>query len=274
MKRIGFVTCVDLGLSCLQALVDRRVPIELVVSLKDHVAQRKSGRVFPGNFCQQNQIHLYQAEHINDADCVAVIKAAKLDYLFIIGWSQIASTEVLQSAKISCLGMHPTLLPEGRGRAPIPWAILKGLEQTGVSLFELNERADHGAILAQKIVPMGPQINATQLYELMQQAHADLLVESLPKLMAGTLRAVAQDESKASYWPARKPEDGEIDLAGSVQTAERLVRAVTRPYPGAFARIDNKTIRVWSARICADLIPDRSLTFADGYLELLEFDVF
>ena len=98
---------------------------------------------------------------------------------------------------------------------------------------------------------------------------------ALPKLIAGTLEPRRQDESRASEWPGRNPEDGRIDLHGSVADAECLVRAVTRPYPGAFFERDGRRIIVWKAAIAAsqaDCGSDRCLAFSDGWLRCLEWE--
>ena len=119
MVKLGFVTCVQLGLSCMQAIYDIGGKLDLAVTLHDGKAAKKSGRVFLDEFCRVNDVELHKCDHINDAETIQKIKSADIDWLFIIGWSQIASNDVLASAKLGVLGAHPSLLPEGRGRAAI-----------------------------------------------------------------------------------------------------------------------------------------------------------
>ena len=269
----GFITCVELGLSCIKAIYDQGCDLKLAITLDDDNAPNKSGRVYLDDFCNEKSIQLEKCNHINDAHVSEAIRLAEIDWLFIIGWSQIAGVEILQSAKMGVLGMHPTLLPVGRGRAAIPWAILKELPETGVTLFKMDEGVDTGLIGSQVVIPMHAKITATELYNRVNIAHVELIKKVLPLLISGSTIFKAQDESKATNWPGRKPEDGEIDLKGSVDEAERLIRAVTRPYPGAFFFEDGKKVIVWKAGV-VDLRTDKkTLIFRDGVLALLDFDV-
>lgn len=269
----GFITCVELGLNCIKGIYDLGYDLKLAITLNDDNAPNKSGRVYLDDFCNQKSIKLVKCNHINDAHIIEAIRSAQIDWLFIIGWSQIAGNEILQSAKMGVLGMHPTLLPVGRGRAAIPWAILKELPETGVTLFKMDEGVDTGLIGSQVVIPMDSKITATELYSRVNIAHVELIKKVLPLLISGSTIFKAQDESKATNWPGRKPEDGEINLDGSVYEAERLIRAVTKPYPGAFFFEDGKKVIVWKAGV-VDLRTDKkTLIFRDGVLALLDFDV-
>lgn len=273
MIKIGFVTCVQLGLSCMQAIYDSGGRISLAISLPDDVATRKSGRVRLDAFCNMHQIPLIKSGHVNDQVVVDAIKHADIDWLFIIGWSQIAHPNVLAAPKRGVLGAHPTLLPIGRGRASIPWAILKGLEQTGVTLFKMDNGVDTGPIAVQCVINLDKDESASTLYEKINAGHIKIIREFLPCLLVDRFDLIPQDDASATEWPGRRPEEGKINLCGSVWDAERLVRAVTRPYPGAFY-IDgcDKTI-VWKARVMGHPMENgRYITFYDGYLELVEFE--
>jgi methionyl-tRNA formyltransferase len=274
---IGFVTCVQLGLSCMEAIYESGGKLCFAMTLPDDRAVAKSGRVFIDDFCSIHNIPLFKSAHVNNTDVIQAIKGADIDWLFIVGWSQIASIEVLGAPRRGVLGMHPTLLPVGRGRAAIPWAILKGLEKTGVTLFKMDQGVDTGPIAAQVDIPVLPDMTAADLYQAVDIAHVQLIRKVIPLLLMDRLHLVPQDESKASIWPGRRPEDGEIDLSGSVYDAERLVRAVTRPYPGAYF-FDNgvKTV-IWAARIANDMRQNEdspmSLQFRDGVLLIEESEV-
>lgn len=271
--RFGFVTCVQLGLSCMEAIYEVGGDLALAVTLSDDKAVRKSGRVYLDGFCESHGIPLLKAGNVNDQVVIDAIREARIDWLFIIGWSQIARMPLIEACGSGVLGMHPTLLPEGRGRAAIPWAILKRLERTGVTLFMLDDGVDTGPILDQAVVPLRPDTDATELYAAVEAAHVELMRAAFPKLERGLLETRLQDETRASVWPGRRPEDGRIDLKGSVADAECLVRAVTRPYPGAFLTMDGRKTIVWRARIVDPQgVPPEGLVieFRDGALECLE----
>lgn len=249
MPRIGFVTCVRLGLSCMEAIYEIGGLLDVVITLRDELAPSKAGRVYLDAFCTEHRIRLLKIRNINDPEAVAQLRMAALDWLFIIGWSQIAREEVLAAPRLGALGMHPTLLPEGRGRAAVPWAILKGLKQTGVSLFRLDSGVDTGPIVAQVPVPIAPSETAGSLYAKINEAHRLVLVQAWPGIARGQVTLHPQDEGRASNWPARTPEDGRIDLGASVADAERLVRATTRPYPGAYVDTRQGRLRIWAASV-------------------------
>lgn len=274
--RFGFVTCVQLGMSCMEAVYDIGGALDLAVTLRDEQARSKSGRVYLDRFCAERSIPLLKVRNINDEESVAAIREAKLDWLFIIGWSQIARREVLESTRCGVLGMHPTLLPAGRGRAAIPWAILLGLEQTGVTLFKLDEGVDTGPIVDQIVIPLTSDSDAGELYKRVDAAHVQLMKSAFPLLRSGTVRLREQDESLATLWHGRTPDDGRIDLDGSVHDAERLVRATTRPYPGAFVERDGRRTIIWKAEVevpgvqCGEGL---RIAFHDGTLHCLDWEV-
>lgn len=273
--RFGFVTCVQLGLSCMEAIYEVGGTLEVAITLEDDMAKGKSGRVYLDDFCAANDLDLVKIRNINKPDALAAIREYELDWLFIIGWSQIAREDVLAAPARGVIGMHPTLLPVGRGRAAIPWAILKGLDKTGVTMFQLDDGVDTGPIIAQHEIPLAPDTTATRLYDAVDAAHIVLMKDVFPKLQDDTVRPAAQDDADASEWPGRKPEDGRIDLDGSAVDAERLVRAVTRPYPGAFADLEQGRVVIWSAQLALSAPAGNdapSLEFHDGVLIAREWE--
>ncbi len=269
---LGFVTCVKLGLSCMEAIYKAGASLKLVVTLPDNISKEKSGRVYVDEFCTKHNIQLHKSTNINNLDVIENIYKNNIDWLFIVGWSQIASTNILKSTNKGIIGMHPTLLPEGRGRASIPWAILKNLDKTGVTMFKMDPGVDTGPIMAQMEIPLTNKVSATKLYNQLVNAHSTIIQSMISNILDDNICLTQQDETKATIWPGRKPEDGEINLKGSVYDAERLVRAVTHPYPGAFFYRDGKKQIVWSAEIFnekdtkKDLNQSAHLKFDDGIL--------
>lgn len=247
MPRFGFVTCVELGRACLEAALADGGEFALAITLKDELARAKSGRCYLDDLASEHGIELMKIRHINDPDAIEAIRKADLDWLFIIGWSQIAGPDVLSSTRNGVLGMHPTLLPEGRGRASIPWAILKGLTQTGVTMFRLDEGVDTGPILAQQVVPIDERETASSLYDKVTSAHVALMRDAWPQLQHTTTNLHAQDESRATTWPGRTPEDGRIDPSKMTTTeVDRTVRALTHPYPGTFVETASGLLTIWA----------------------------
>jgi methionyl-tRNA formyltransferase len=223
---IAFCTCVQLGLSCIEEIYKIGGDLKLLITLKDEKAKDKSGRVYLDDIANEHHVPLLKINSINDAAAIDAIREYRIDWLFIIGWSQIAKSEVLNAPAKGCIGMHPTLLPKGRGRASIPWAILKGLDRTGVSMFKLDEGVDTGDILGQGIIKMHEDITASELYEIFSDM--------------------------------------------TMMEADRMVRAVTHPYPGAFHIADGKKMIIWSASVSAE---EGRIKLKDGYLTPIAYEI-
>lgn len=246
--RIGFITSVRLGETCLEELATLGANLVYLGTIRDDIAPRKSGRIYLDQFATRHQIPLHKFRNINDVDAVEEIRAADLDWLYVIGWSQMAKAEVLSVARLGAVGMHPTLLPKGRGRASIPWAIIKGLTETGVTVFKLDTGMDTGPIARQKVIPIARDETSTTLYEKVVDAHRALVRETYPGIADGTIEFTPQNESQATVWPGRDPADG-LFSPSSMTAAEidRHVRALTHPYPGAFVHLDEqRLLRVWA----------------------------
>lgn len=262
----------------MEEIYHRGGSLAFVGTLPDDVQRGKSGRIYLDDFSQKHCTPLYKFRNINDPDAVAAVRAANLDWLFIIGWSQIARNEILQSPRRGVLGIHPTLLPEGRGRASIPWAILKGLEKTGVTLFKLDEGVDTGPILAQIEIPIARTETARTLYDKVTTAHQALISAAWPALSEDAVELVPQDESRATLWPGRSPQDGEIyPSTMSVEEIDRHVRALTKPYPGAFVRLPgNAILRIWAgAPADHELVSHQPYAIAgmDGWYLPTEYEI-
>ena len=245
--------------------------LDVVLTLPDGQATDKSGRVYLDNFCQEHEVPLIKCRSINDETAINSVKNRQLDWLFVIGWSQIVGPEILAAPTQGCIGMHPTLLPEGRGRASIPWAILRGLKSSGVTMFRLDEGVDTGDILGQVAFPLSENSTATDVYGKVLDAHRQLIRDHWEALACGLLKGVPQDSAAATYWPGRRPEDGEILRSMTVNEALTLVRATTHPYPGAFWREGSQLIRVWSATRSSD---SYGCVFrcTDGWIRAIDFE--
>lgn len=262
--KFGFVTCVQLGVACMEEIYRVGGRLDVIITLHDHLARGKSGRIYVDDLAAKFDIDVVKVRHINDAEAVEAIRVRRIDWLFIIGWSQIAGREVLAAPTRGCLGIHPSLLPIGRGRAAVPWAILKGLHETGVTLFKLDDGVDTGPVISQVVLPLSDAETATVLYRRVREAHATLIGRAWPTLVSDTVVLTEQDESLATVWPGRKPEDGVILTEMTCETVDRLVRAVTRPYPGAFIDFDGQRYTIWAGRIHRDRTLSRPFIVADG----------
>lgn len=175
---------------------------------------------------------------------------------------------VLKLPRLGAFNMHGSLLPRYRGRAPVNWAVLNGETETGATLHVMEAKADAGDIVDQEPVPIGPDDTALQVQERITAAAVTILARQIRNLESGRAPRRAQDESQATTFGRRRPEDGEIDWSRPAREVHNLVRAVTHPYPGAFTNSFGTRIFVWSTRPAgaapAGLRPGQTYT-ADGH---------
>ena len=209
-----------------------------------------------GPFAAKSGVRVEYIRSIKTEAAQNLLRESAPDYLMIVGWSELAPSAILDipkskhrgvarhTASYGCIGMHQTLLPEGRGRAPIPWAIIKGLNRTGVTAFLLEEAADSGGIVDQFQIPIDSTETATTLFDKARMAHIELGARLGRRMATRALSWTEQDERLASTWPRRRPEDGRIDFSWTAVEIDRFVRALTPPYPGAFFLWANEKIRV------------------------------
>ena len=269
-KKIAFTTCVQLGLSCIEEIYRIGGKLDLLITLKDEKAKNKSGRIYLDEIAERENTPLLKINNINDLEVIEALKKHEIDWLFIIGWSQIAKKEVLETPNDGCIGMHPTLLPVGRGRAAIPWAIIKGLDKTGVTMFKLDEGVDTGDIIRQGIIDINEKTTATELYKKVEDMHITLISKHWDDIVNDSIKLTKQNEAKATEWPGRKPEDGEIHNSMTMNEVDKLVRAVTHPYPGAFYNDRDRTIRIWSAKTDAN---EGEIKLKNGYLTPIDYEI-
>lgn len=184
----------------------------------------------------------------SDEACRAVAELAP-DYVFVIGWSQICGPEFRAAAKGKVIGYHPAPLPRLRGRAALPWTILLDEKITASTLFWIDDGVDSGDILAQKFFHIAPRENAASLYRKHMVALRDILETALPTLGAGEEPRQLQDTECATYATKRVPADGRIDWHRPASDIDRLIRAVGRPYPGAFTHAKDGQITIHGSSI-------------------------
>lgn len=190
-------------------------------------------------------IPVYSPDDINHPLWVQKIKDISPDILFSFYYRKMVKSSILEIPKAGCLNLHGSLLPRYRGRCPVNWVLVHGEKETGVTLHYMTPRPDDGDVVAQKKIPILDSDTALSLHEKTAQAASDLLNEVLPEILQGTAPRKPQDSSKSTYFGGRRPEDGEIHWDSTARQIRNLVRAVTRPYPGAFSFVGSRKCLFW-----------------------------
>jgi methionyl-tRNA formyltransferase len=247
--RTVWVSFDTIGRDCLEAAAEAGAEIVGVVTLPGPIDPNRSGQCAFDDVAARFDAALIETRDVNALETLNAIRKVEPELIFVVGWSQLVHEPFLALASEGVFGMHPTLLPRHRGRAPIPWAILSGLARTGVTLFEIvDPTADSGAIVGQVEVPVAADETATSLFASLAAAHVALIRELVPQLLERSAPRIPQDSKRASSWPKRTPPDGIIDWETRAPYLYDWVRAQTRPYPGAFTFVGDEKVIVWGAR--------------------------
>ncbi|WGL99477.1 bifunctional UDP-4-amino-4-deoxy-L-arabinose formyltransferase/UDP-glucuronic acid oxidase ArnA [Arsenophonus sp. aPb] len=247
MKAIVFAYH-DIGCVGLKALQKAGFEIQAVFT---HTDDPKENHFFSSVACLGAEMGLpvFAPENVNHSLWIERIEKMQPDVIFSFYYRHMLSQELLALAPKGAFNLHGSLLPKYRGRVPINWAILNGETETGVTFHKMIAKADAGDIIAQKKVAIDATDTALVLHEKIRQASEQLLADSLPLIKMGDYSATPQDESQATYFGRRRAEDGLIDWSKSATEVNNLIRAVTKPYPGAFTYLAESKMIVWRARV-------------------------
>ena len=183
-----------------------------------------------------------------DDEQLEYFRSLKPELVLSMYYRAMIPDEVLEVPRLGAYNIHGALLPKYRGRACVNWAVLNGETKTGTTLHVMTHFADRGDIVDQQEVPIEFDDTAHDVFLKVVEASRVVIERQLPALEAGTAPRRAQDESQATKFGRRRPEDGEIDWNKSAVEIYNLVRAVTHPFPGAFTDIDGRKMFVWKAR--------------------------
>ncbi len=166
-------------------------------------------------------------------DHIAEIRELAPDLVLVVGFSQIIPKALLDVPPLGVIGFHSAVLPGRRGCSPLIWAVIDGLRETGVTMFQMAEGIDTGDVIDVERFPIEPDDAAADLLRKADQATITLLRRNLTSLLDGTAPRVPQDDTQCTYTRKRGPADGEIDWSRPAQDIVNLVRALAPPYPVA-----------------------------------------
>ncbi|MDR1685908.1 MAG: bifunctional UDP-4-amino-4-deoxy-L-arabinose formyltransferase/UDP-glucuronic acid oxidase ArnA [Desulfovibrio sp.] len=241
----------NIGCVGLQALADAGFDIRAVFT---HADSPNENRFFSSvaHLAARLNLPVFAPEDVNHPLCLKQIRALEPDVLFSFYYRKLLSDELLSVAPLGGYNLHGSLLPRYRGRAPVNWVLVNGETQSGVTLHVMTSRADAGPIAGQLPVAVTDDDDALSLHQKLAAAARELLNDVLPRINSGTVELRAQDESRATYFGRRGPQDGEIHWDKSAREIRNLVRAVTEPYPGAFTHAGRRKMLVWKSRVHAE----------------------
>jgi methionyl-tRNA formyltransferase len=236
----------SIGYECLAELLARGVDVVAVYTHEDDPAEERWFRSVR-ELAEEKGLLVRSPDRLGEEE-VRAIQELRPDLIFSFYYRLVIPLAILKLAPLGAFNIHGALLPRYRGRACVNWAILRGETETGVTLHHMTERVDAGRIVDQEAVSISINDTAYDVFKKMIPAAQEVLSRSLPAILTNTAQGREQDESRATYFGRRRPEDGEIDWSLPARVIYDLVRAVTHPFPGAFTYLDGKKLFIWTAK--------------------------
>jgi methionyl-tRNA formyltransferase len=213
---------------------------------------------------------VFQPERIRRPDVVAQLAEHRADAMVVVGYGQIIPQSIIDLPRHGIINVHASLLPKYRGAAPIQWAVVNGEKITGVTTMRIDAGLDTGDMLLRAETAIDPDETAIELGSRLAVMGAELLIETLARIEAGTLTPEKQDSAQATYAPILKKEDGLIDWRLPALAIHNRVRGL-QPWPGAYTRFRGQTLRIWKTRVTENPKPMPGVVCGDGVgIELLE----
>lgn len=242
--RVGWVGFHEEGVPALRALIDRDCLVG-ALTLEPAASAKRSAVAGVADICHAAGIAVAEIAHVNDAESIAEMRSWQADVIFVIGWSQILSEEALSCATIGTIGAHASLLPRLRGSAPVNWAIIRGETMSGNSLMWLDAAVDNGDLVDQRSFPITDYDTCATVYDQVAATNKDMIMAALDQFERGHLPRRPQGSTDEPLLPRRRPADGLVDWGRDAVEVHRFVRALTRPYPGAFSDLDGERTTIW-----------------------------
>jgi len=250
MAKIIFFGSGTIAKRSLEALINSEHQVVCVVTSPD----RKKGRHLLNSQTPIKQIALnyglcvFQPEELDSAKTIEYLKKFNCDFFIVFAYGKILPKGLLEIPSVLPLNIHASLLPKYRGAAPIQWSLFNGEKKTGVTYIKMNEKMDQGEIVIAKEIDILEDDNALTLEDKLSKLSADNLLAVIRDILSKKIDFKKQDDSKASYAPKLRKENGRIDWHNSAQQIYNQIRACFG-WPGAFTFYQKKILKIWKAKI-------------------------
>lgn len=241
----------DFATQSLEALITNGYQVVGVVTQPDRPVGRKRVLTPPPvkELALRHGLPVYQPEKIRESEAVqSVLDATRPDLIVTAAYGQILPVSLLEAPKHGCINIHASLLPKYRGGAPIHASIINGEKETGVTIMYMVQALDAGDMISKVIVPIEERDTAASMFEKLATAGADLLIETLPKLLKGEITPEPQNHEEATFAPNIKRENERLDWNKSAREIYNQVRGMNS-WPVAFTTFEGKVWKVWWAEV-------------------------
>ena len=239
----------DFAVVSLKKLIEKKHHISAVVTVPDKPKGRGL-KVIASPVKQlalQHNIDILQPVTLKDRDFIQQLSKIEADVYIVVAF-RVLPQEVFNIPKLGTINLHASLLPKYRGAAPINWAIINGETETGVTTILIDENVDTGNMLLQKKIQITKNMTAGELHDILAEVGADMLIKTLDKLSAGTLKIEKQDNSHATKAPKIDKDLCHVNFNQSATDVYNLIRGLN-PYPAAYVYHNNKQIKIYSCMV-------------------------
>lgn len=192
-----------------------------------------------------------QPKKIREPEVIAELTKIPADIIVVVAFGQIIPKAILEMKKYGCINVHASLLPAYRGAAPIQWAVVDGLKETGVTIMQMDEGLDTGDMLTKAVVPLDEKETGGSLFDKMSAAGAKLCAETLQLIEQGKVTPEKQGETTTDYAKMITKAMGQIDFSKPAEEIERLIRGFN-PWPSAYTKLGEKTLKIWAADVTCE----------------------
>jgi len=264
--KIIFIGTSEFAVPALEKLIKNNYTLLAVVTALDKPVGRKQ-ETTPSpvkKAALKYKLPILQPEKISNLK--SEISNLKPDLIIVAAYGQIIPKTILDTPRLGCLNLHPSLLPKYRGPSPIQTSILNNEQETGITIMKMDEKIDHGPIIAQKEITMSPNENYQTLEKKLSKLAADFLIEILPQYLQNKIKPQPQDEKQASYTKILTREDGQINWQQTAQAIARKIRAFY-PWPGAWPDFNGKRVKILQAK-AVDKKQEATIPAGEGFLLL------
>lgn len=248
--KILFMGTPDYAAAALEALIEAGHEIVAVATQPDKAKGRSKTLQFSPvkETALKYGISILQPEKIKTAESVEILKEYKADVFVVAAFGQILSAEILNMPKFGSINIHASLLPKYRGASPIQNVILDGETKTGITIIQMDEGIDTGAMLYKKELFIEETDTTATLYDKLKVLGGEAIVEAMELLEKNELVATNQNHEEASYVKMITKEMGKIDFSKSALEINRLVRGMN-PWPSAFTTFRGKQLKIWETKV-------------------------
>lgn len=248
--KVIFMGTPDFSTGVLESIIEAGHEVTAVVTQPDKPKGRGHGMQFTPvkETALKHNLTVLQPVKIRDAQAIAKLKEIPADICVVVAFGQIIPKEILEMKKYGCINVHASLLPAYRGAAPIQWAVIDGLKETGVTIMQMDTGLDTGDMLAKVVVPLDEKETGGSLFDKLSIAGAKLCVETMELIEKGEAVPEKQGETTTEYAKMITKDLGKIDFSKSAVEIERLIRGFN-PWPSAYTKLGGKTLKIWAADV-------------------------